>query len=69
MNKAKAAYSAVFREAEAAYKVAQIEADIVLVKAYFSIYKEDGGKQSSVESIMLKLIEHDRNTRQELYGI
>lgn len=66
---AKAAYNAVEQEAKAPRDDAMNKAQIALNTAYVSIYKEDGGKQSSVESVMVQLVDHDRAQCQQLYGI
>ena len=68
-NEAYAAYGAAFDKAEAAYNAAMKEAGVVRLGAYTSIYKEDGGKQSSMVSITIKLVLHSRATCRYLYGI
>lgn len=75
-REAKAAYEATLKEAKAAFVAAEREAQPALKEAraargaaYRSIYVNDGGRQSDVESIMNKLIARDRQECQAQYGI
>ena len=63
------ALQAAFKEARAAYDAALREAEAARGADYISIYQNDGGRRSDVESIMYRLINHDRETCRKLYGI
>ena len=60
---------AVWEEAAAAFDAARKEVQAALNAPYYSIYKDDGGVLSNVESIMVKLLNADRERCRILYGI
>ena len=68
-KEAEAARNAARKKAQAANDATRKEAELARDKAYLSVYKEDGGKQSSLESLMSQLLNRDRTICRELYGI
>ena len=69
VKEAEAAREAAYAGPRAAHLAAMKEARGVSTAAYVSIYENDGGKQSDVESITFKLLVHHRKTCRTLYGI